>query len=166
MIQLVGPGQLRIIPEMEGNVRDIKSKGREAEMRNGLWFVVAQALMLSSCSPGTGEVVFQHPTVTRASIPVQAETPSSYALPPREAMVLEIENQVLAYTFSSQDPIPAVNGMRIQPSGGVETGADSRARLDLLPDGTIIRVGPHSTFVLVSLTHEGGENRTRLEFVI
>ena len=88
-------------------------------MRIGLWFVVAQALMLSSCSPETGEVVFQPPTVTRASIPVQAETPSSYALPPREAMVLEIENQVLAYTFSSQDPIPAVNGMRIQPSGGV-----------------------------------------------
>jgi len=73
---------------------------------------------------------------------------------------------VSAYICSGQDPIPAENGMRIQTGGGVETGEASRARLDLLPGGTIIRVGPNSTFVLVSLTEEGGETRTRLELVI
>jgi len=71
--------------------RDLERKVRKADMRNGFWFVVVLTLTYSSCSPGSGEAVFQPPTVTHPSISVPTDTASSVAQPPGEATVLEVE---------------------------------------------------------------------------
>jgi hypothetical protein len=55
--------------------------------------------------------------------------------------------------------------MSILPTGGVETGAEGRARLDLLPEGTIVRVGPNSSFTMPVLTEDNGKPKTTLELL-
>lgn len=81
----------------------------------------------------------------------------------REAVLSEVDKTVLARATQNDSLMPAAAGMKIQTNGGVETGSDGRARLDLLPDGTIIRVGPNSSFILTEITKIDGEPKTTIE---
>ncbi|MEN9563232.1 MAG: FecR protein, partial [Chloroflexota bacterium] len=60
---------------------------------------------------------------------------------------------------------PAESGFVIQTGGALQTGADGRARLDLKPEGTIVRVAPNSAFTLPQITEENGEPKTTLSLL-
>lgn len=81
----------------------------------------------------------------------------------REAIVSEIENSVSARSTSSEEFAPAAIGMKISAGGGLQTGSDGRTRIDLAPEGSIIRVGPNSSFTLPEITEAGGQPKTTLE---
>jgi hypothetical protein len=99
-------------------------------------------------------------TVTEtATQPATTET----TVPARGALVSEIKDEVSARTSSNEEFAPALIGMNILPGGGVETGIDGRARLDLLPEGTIVRVGPSSSFTIPEITEENGGPKTTIE---
>lgn len=95
-------------------------------------------------------------TLTESSNPATAA---------REAVVSEFENEVVVRSASDGEFIPAESGFVIQAGGGLQTGADSRARIDLKPDGTIVRVAPNSAFTLPEITTVDGEPKTTLSLV-
>jgi hypothetical protein len=57
---------------------------------------------------------------------------------------------------------PATSGFVIQQGGALQTGENGRARLDLTPDGTILRVAPNSAFTLPQISEEEGKPKTTL----
>jgi hypothetical protein len=77
----------------------------------------------------------------------------------REAVLFEIENDV---TIESS---PASVGMIISVGQTIQTGDDSRAKLNLTPENTIVRVGPNSSFTLSKIDNENGEPKTTLELL-
>lgn len=101
--------------------------------------------------------------------PVVAEeataTVTATAEPSREAALSDFENEVMARIQATDEFKAAILGMKILAGGGVETGVDGRARIDLLPEGTIIRVGPNSSFTLPVVTEENGQPKTTLELL-
>ncbi len=109
----------------------------------------------NAASTMTGE------TVTATAKPKATET----AVPEREAVLSEVENDVLARALSSVALIPASDGMSIHETGGVETSDASRVRVDLLPDASIVRVGPNSSFTVLAVTEEEGEPVTTFELL-
>ena len=129
------------------------------------------ALLLGACSGGstsTESAATQKPASADAGINTLAATESiaiETVVPAREAVISEIENNVLARMSSNEELVPASVGMSIGIGGGIETGSDSRVRINLLPDGTIIRVGPNSSFTLSSLIEENGKPKTKLELL-
>ncbi len=126
-------------------------------------------LLLGACSRyniATESAATQKPEPTNAVVAAsvtKTPEPTETAVPAREAMVSEIENDVFARTSSIEEFIPASVGMGIFPSGGVETGIDGRARLNLLPEETIVRVGPNSSFTIPDIAEENGEPKTTIE---
>lgn len=100
-------------------------------------------------------------TTSATDLPAGAES----ALSVREAILLEVENTVSARKTSADELITAEQGMSILESGSVETGEDGRVRVDLMPEGTIVRVGPNSAFGLPKLAEENGEPKTTIELL-
>jgi hypothetical protein len=102
------------------------------------------------------------PDITSATdLPASTES----ALSVREAILSEVENTVSARKTSVDELITAEQDMSILESGSVETGEDGRVRVDLMPEGTIVRVGPNSAFSLPKLTQEEGEPKTTVELL-
>ena len=99
------------------------------------------------------------------STPSETSSTTEPADASRDAVIPELENDVSARTSDQEDFIPASNGMSIHSTGGIQTGDESRARIDLLPDGTIVRIGPNSSFVIPVLGEENGKPKTRLELL-
>lgn len=137
-------------------------------MRGTLSTLLCLTFMLGACSndvPAT-EVLSTRtpvpatvlPTAT-AIVPIATET----AVPEREAVFHQIENNVLGRSSSTDDFIPASVGMGLHPGGGAETGADSRARLDFSPEGTIVRIGPNSTLSIPEISEVDGEPKSTIE---
>lgn len=91
------------------------------------------------------------------------ESATESTVPAREAVLSQIEKTVSARASSESDFSPATINMKLLPTGGVETGDDGRARVDLLPEGTIVRVGPNSSFMIPILIEENGEPQTVIE---
>ncbi len=129
-------------------------------------------LLLGACSPAVSPT--EPPTATdepsqvgpaveqpAATKPVPTET----SAPEREAVLSQIENEVMASIVSSKEFEPAAVGVSILPTGGVETGDAGRARLDLLPEGTIVRVGPSSSFTVPTIVEENGQPKTVIELL-
>lgn len=81
----------------------------------------------------------------------------------RVAVLSEFENTVIARESSSQEYSAAIINMNLLATGSVETGEDGRARINLLPEGTIVRVAPNSLFTIPELTVENGEPKTVIE---
>jgi hypothetical protein len=129
-------------------------------------------MLLGACSPGvasTESPVSQESAQTEPPVVVKPTAtkpaPTNTAAPEREATISEVENEVLARIQSGKDFAPASVGTSILPTGGVETGVDGRARLDLLPEGTIVRVGPNSSFIVPQIVKENGEPKTVIELL-
>ncbi|MCE9647712.1 MAG: FecR family protein [Chloroflexi bacterium] len=97
--------------------------------------------------------------------PVTNETPTGSNIPAREAVLSEIENTVLVRTSASGEAMPASNGAHVLETDSVETGDNSRARLDLVPDGTIVRLAPNTSFVLNTLASDEGTPQTKLQLL-
>ncbi len=125
--------------------------------------------LMSACSRSSRPT---ESTDTRKPVTLAAATadsvateiyPTETAVAVRKALLSKIENSVSARKSSTENLIPALEGMAINSGGGVETGSDGRARIDLLPEGTIIRVGPNSSFSLPQLVEVNGQPKTTIE---
>ncbi len=123
---------------------------------------IAPAPSLESPAPA----VSSSPSETKESPP--PSSPAAQASPTaassaRKALLVKIEKSVFFRAKPEAQPQPASVGLEILPPGGIETGADGRARLDLQPEGTIVRVGPNSSFTLSELSEAEGKPQTQLE---
>ncbi|MBN8657790.1 MAG: FecR domain-containing protein [Anaerolineae bacterium] len=107
----------------------------------------------ASQSDSTDSAAPAESTLTENSDPVAAA---------REAVVSEFENEVVVRAASEGEFVPAESGFVIQTGGALQTGADGRARVDIKPEGTIVRVAPNSAFTLPQITEENGEPKTTL----
>lgn len=107
-------------------------------------------LFLLACSPtdATPEPVEVEVTAAGNSDPVETS---------REAILSEIENEVVV------ESSPASVGMVISVGQTVQTSENSRAKLTLLPEGTIVRIAPNSSFTLSQIDQQNGEPKTTLE---
>jgi hypothetical protein len=77
-----------------------------------------------------------------------------------------VENSVEARITASDEYAPASVGLTLPVGGAARTGKDSRARLDLSPDGTIVRIAPNTIFSLPELNEKNDEPFTLIELLI
>lgn len=119
------------------------------------------AIGLGACAsnPSAPESESNEPAAAAESTPTENSDPAPAA---REAVVSEFENEVMVRAASDGEFSPAESGFVIQAGGALQTGADGRARLDLKPDGTIVRVAPNSAFTLPQISEVDGEPKTTL----
>lgn len=115
--------------------------------------------VLGACTTATTATETSNSSATE--LPAASESNS----PAREAILSEIQNTVSIRKTSVDESIPAEKGMSILEGGSVETGEDGRARIDLMPEGTIVRVGPNSSFSFPKLTEEGNEPKTTIQLL-
>ncbi|KAF0107413.1 MAG: hypothetical protein FD146_1891 [Anaerolineaceae bacterium] len=106
------------------------------------------ALILGACRPTTPDV---NPLAT-------PETG-------RAATFVTVANTVEARPDETDDFSPVEPGDRLQVRGQARTGDDSRSRLDLQPDGTIVRLGPNTLFTLEEMNAETDAPFTRLNLL-
>jgi hypothetical protein len=119
------------------------------------------ALWLSACAPSPASA----PTAsTETAAPVESapEATSEQAGAAREAILSEFENEVIVRADSEGEYVPAEAGFLIQAGGALQTGANGRARLDLNPEGTIVRVAPNSAFTIPELSSENGQPKSSI----
>lgn len=121
-------------------------------------------LLLASCA--TAEAT--PPAATEAGAPLADSTPPPPApvdadMPSRSASLTEIENLVEARASESETYAPATSGQTLPVGGEVRTGENGRARLDLLSDGTIVRVAPNSTFTLAALEGDASAPSSKIQ---
>lgn len=125
--------------------------------------------LLAACSPSlspaeSDSTQAPEPTGAATESPVVTEVDTTEpTISAREALLSEIENTVTARSTSSVEFAPATVGMKIAAGGGLQTGEDGRARIDLTPEGTILRVGPNSSFTLPEITEENDQPKTTIE---
>ncbi len=79
----------------------------------------------------------------------------------RSATISEIQNTVEARESDSAEWKTAGTGEQVAAGGGVRTGDESRARVDI-SDGTILRVAPNTEFQLATLSPELANPVTKL----
>ncbi len=130
-------------------------------------------LLLTSCGPAPlpastkAAAATEGPTSTPTPVPA---TPLPTASPAptsnRSAAFTELENTVEARPSASDEYAPASVGLTLFAGGAARTGDDGRARLDLSPDGTIIRLAPNTIFTLSELKEENSGPFTILKLLI
>lgn len=108
----------------------------------------------------TGEVTTA--PVETAPAESSATENSEQAPTAREAIVAEIENEVVIRPGADGEFLSAEPGSIIQAGGALQTGDNGRARLDLNPEQTIIRIAPNSAFTLPELVEVEGEPKSTL----
>jgi hypothetical protein len=113
------------------------------------------ALVVAACSPAA-----PLPTSTPPAPPTPTVTP-----PPRSAEVAEIQRQVEARARAQAQWQSAAVGEQVAVGGGVRTGEDSRARLDI-SDGTVLRLGANTEFELAALSPEPTDATTRFNLTV
>ena len=124
-------------------------------------------LWLGACTsnPASTPSDSTEPAKTEAAAESTLTETSTQVPAQREAVVAEIENEVTVRIEADGEFIPAQAGITIQQGGALQTGADARARLDLKPEGTIVRVAPNSAFTLSEVTNIEGKPQTTLSLI-
>lgn len=115
-------------------------------------------LILASCGPTppppsteVGAAV-EEPTSVPMVVPVNTRPTASPApTSSRSATFAELENIVEARPAPADEYAPASIGLTLFAGGAARTGDDGRARLDLAPDATILRLAPNTIFTLSEL---------------
>ena len=82
----------------------------------------------------------------------------------RAASLSELRNSVQSKGDANAQFKPATDGDKIISSGGVKTGTDSRVRISVT-DGTIIRLGDNTEFVLKELSATSNDPITNITLV-
>jgi hypothetical protein len=127
-----------------------------------LYFLILIALsLLTACSlPSIGGLGGDTPAEQTA-----ASNPLQNVADPQTAVVGEAQGQVDLREPGATDFVDAEIGDPLVINGQLRTGDDSRSRVDFV-DGTIVRVGPRTTFTLTEITDaEGGIiKRLQMEF--
>lgn len=134
-------------------------------MKKTSYALLVLTLLLSACS--TSKTATETAAVQPVANPSAADSTSvpEAAVSAREAVLSEIENTVSVRKTSADALVSAEQGMSILEGGSVETGEDSRVRLDLMPEGTIVRVGPNSAFNFSKLADESGQPKTTIQLL-
>ena len=83
---------------------------------------------------------------------------------PRSAAVNEIINIVEARPSSAETFAPATIGFTVGTGGQVQTGVESKARLDF-SDGSIVRLAPTSSFILQGFATSDGQSVRHLQLL-
>ena len=97
--------------------------------------------------------------------PQQNPAPAEELPEKRNAVFVEIENSIEARSTAEDQLLPAEIGQKLFPGGNAQSGEDSRARLDLVPEGTIIRLAPNSDFTLDAFKNDDDTPYTRLKLI-
>lgn len=134
-------------------------------MARHIMFVVMSVLVAATvaCNPLGGGGSGTAPAATAGPGGAQA-TPGaggSTGTETRSANISEIQNTVEARESDSAEWQAAGTGEQIPAGGGVRTGDASRARLDIAPDTTVLRIAPNTEFKLVTLPPEPADPVTR-----
>lgn len=125
----------------------------------------AAALILAAC--GRPETATPTIAVSSPPAPESTNTPTLTVTPiPRSAEIGEFFNTVDIRTGGDGDFAPAFLGQTLQIGGVARSGEDGRARLDLLPEGSVTRIGPNSTFVLQAISADPVQPATKLELLL
>jgi|GEM_PF-2993119 len=114
----------------------------------GILAIIALVLACGTTPPAT-------------SIPSSSEPPPA-TVSSRGATFEVVENNVLARSLETDDFAAARVGQLLPVAGQARTGDESFARLDFLPGGTILRLGPNTEFTLTELSDESEDFFTRL----
>ncbi|KAF0107414.1 MAG: hypothetical protein FD146_1892 [Anaerolineaceae bacterium] len=102
------------------------------------------AVLLGACQPGA------------------TPTPEAEA---RTAVISEIDNDIQSRPTEAGEYASAAVGQSLQVGGQARSGEESRARLDLMPEATIIRLGPSTEFTLTGLRTDAASPSTRLKLL-
>ncbi len=121
--------------------------------------VVACQSVLTPAPTSPSLPTFTSPSPTS---PPPTPVPPTTTLLPRTAALSELQNEVSACSVADAEWEAAASGQLIQTGGGVRTGREARARLDL-SDGTIIRMAATSEFELRELSPGVTDPVTRLK---
>lgn len=140
-------------------------------MNKGKSALLLLTFLLGACSSDIPVAeTFAAPTSTPTALPtatalatVAAPKATETAVPEHEAVFNQIENKVMARMLSTETFVPALVGMGLLAGGEAETGVDSRARLDFLPENTIVRLGPNSFLTISKPDVEDDKPQTVIE---
>lgn len=146
-------------------------------MKTKIVFLLSVSLLLVACQTATPlpltSTKIAEPTERPTSTPrppTDTATPSPTTTPTpkpkRIASFGSVENSVEARGSEADEFAAASVGMKLPAGGQARTGADGRARLDLSPDATIIRLAPNTLFAVTALDEEEGNPLTQLELLI
>lgn len=108
-------------------------------------FIIFLSILLAACGPAQPDVE-----------PAQSGT--------RQAVLAEALNDVRTRLAPDREFAPAGEGLVLPVGGQARTGEDSRARFDLQPEGTIVRLGPNSSFEVAFLDEKDAFTRLKLAF--
>jgi hypothetical protein len=143
-------------------------------MKKRLTILLTIALLLTACAPPASPpaptetvTATEKPTTTPVQ-PTATHPPTASPTPKsmRSASFTIIEKTVESRSSKKVDYSPASLGLSFPVGGQARTGEDGRARLDLAPDGTIIRVVPSTIFTLPALEEKDGNPFTVLELFL
>lgn len=132
-------------------------------MKIGYTSLLTFTLFLVACT--SNNTASETDVATLPSFEATASENSQQAEVNREAVLSEIENDVKVKKELSSEFTSATVGIIIPLGGVIETGDNSRAKLNLTPENTIIRVGPNSSFTLSKINNEDGEPKTTLQLL-
>ncbi len=111
--------------------------------------LIVLTLILSACAPK----------------PPMPPPPPSENLSSREATFGEVENSVEVHPNAGDEAENAQVGTMLYVGGSAQSGEDARARIDLLPEQTVIRLAPNSYFTLEELSDDPQSPFTKLNLL-
>jgi hypothetical protein len=127
-------------------------------------------LLVIAVLPACGSVsvtpeLTEPPSLPVEPSPVLVTTPTPSEKTARIAIFTSIANDIQARPSDAAAFTPALLGQEL--SGGAEalSGEDSRARLDLQPEGTIVRLGPNTLFSVEDVSPDPAEPFTKLKLL-
>jgi hypothetical protein len=132
--------------------------------------LVLLALLMTACSPAPAVVAEAGSAPPQAAAPtistkvVQRHQPTMPPAPTRRATLSELANEVLARLAAAADFSAAREGDAVTVGGLVRTGLEGKVRLTFT-EGTIVRLGPNSEFIVAEVSPEAAEPFTRLRLV-
>jgi len=146
------------------------------DMKTRIVLLLTLCLVLTSCQPtatpppstSTGAAT-EELTATLTAVPPTATLSETVAPTPtsgRSAVFTVVENAVESRPAETDAYAPAAIGVTFPIGGQARTGEDGRARLDLAPDGTIVRVVPNTIFTLPALEKKNDVPFTKIKLFI
>lgn len=130
-------------------------------MKHKLTRLLSLALLLNACSSPASPAA---PTTSGGGAPQANATPTASApAASRIATLTEMTGQVETRASASDAFTPASLGAVLAVGGETRTSEDGKARLDLAPEGTIIRVVPNSSFTLADLSGDSANPSSKIK---
>jgi hypothetical protein len=114
--------------------------------------IIFGLVLVEGCAPPPEAADTQAPLLS----PTLSPTPL-----PRQAVLSELRNTVLARPGAEAEWRAAAEGQRLEVGGGVETRTEARARVDI-SDGTLLRLAENTVFQLQELSPLPTDPVTRL----